>query len=97
MHIFGASGDSTRVAFYSVDLARLGSPGVLNAIIKLETPAEPCSGPGGPGTVRYQLYTARTGQNAEPSPEVRAFAFQLPACGKGGVAAAPIERVAIRF
>lgn len=97
MHTFGGPGDPARVAFYSVELARLGSPGILNAVVKLETAAEPCSSPDRPATIRYQLHTARMAQGAAPSPEVRAFAFQLPACGKGDVVALPVERIAIRF
>jgi hypothetical protein len=97
MHVFGGPGDPARVAFYSVELARLGSPGILSAVVKLETAtAESCSSPDRLATIRYQLHTARTGQGTAPPPEVRAFAFQLPACGKGDVAL-PAERIAIRF
>lgn len=95
MHLVGAPGDPVRVAFYSVDLAQLGSPGVLSVIVKLEAADQQCAG--GPATVRYQLHTARTGEGADPSPEVRAFAFQLPPCGDGDIAVPPVERVSIRF
>ena len=97
MHVFGGVGDPARVAFYSVELARLGSPGILNAVVKLEPAAGPCSSPEQSATIRYQLHTARTGQGTAASPEVRAFAFQLPACGKGAAAALPVERIAIKF
>jgi hypothetical protein len=93
---FGSPGDPARVTFYSVDLARLGPPGVLNALVKLQPSTEMCTSPGQTGVVRYQLHTGRTGPGAEIAAEVRAYAFQLPACGQEG-SNPPAERIAIKF